>query len=89
MHVRSDFIEHEEIYIVGDYQDEQTAREIIGEYIKWYNEKRPHQALWNYTPWLVYETNNKTYLRNALKKLKRKTRRDRNEYWLEIIIGKK
>ncbi len=77
-------IKQEEIYIVGDYQDEQTAKETIGEYIKWYNEKRPHQALWNYTPWLVHETNNKTFMRNALKELKRKTWEDRKEYWLEI-----
>jgi putative transposase len=76
-------IKQEEIYIVGDYQDELTARETIGEYIKWYNEKRPHQALWNYTPLLVHQTNNKTYLRNALKQLKRKTWEDRKEYWLE------
>ena len=77
-------IKQEEIYIVGDYQDEQTAKETIGEYIKWYNEKRPHQALWNYTPWLIHETNNKTFLRNALKELKRKTWEERKEYWLEI-----
>ncbi len=77
-------IKQEEIYIVGDYQDEQTAKETIGEYIKWYNEKRPHQALWNYTPWLVHETNNKTFMRNALKELKRKTWEERKEYWLEI-----
>ena len=45
---------------------------------------RPHQALWNYTPWLVHETNNKTHLRNALKELKIKTWQERKEYWLEI-----
>lgn len=77
-------IKQEEIYIVGDYQDEQTAKETIGEYIKWYNERRPHQSLWNFTPWLVHETNNKTLMRNALKELKRKTWEDRKEYWLEI-----
>lgn len=77
-------IKQEEIYIVGDYQDEQTAKETIGEYIKWYNEKRPHQALWNYTPWLVHETNNKSFMRNTLKELKRKTWEDRKEYWMEI-----
>jgi len=41
-------IKQEEIYVVGDYQDLPTAKEVIGEYIKWYNEKRPHQALWNF-----------------------------------------
>lgn len=76
-------IKQEEIYLVGDYQDLQTAKEFIGEYIKWYNEKRPHQALWNFTPWLVHETNNKTFMLKALKELKRKTWTERKEYWME------
>jgi len=76
-------IKQEEIYIVGDYQDEATAKEVIGDYIKWYNEKRPHQALWNFTPWLVHETNDKTYMLKTLKELKRKTWEERKEYWLE------
>lgn len=82
-------IKQEEVYIVGDYQDEQTAKETIGQYIKWYNESRPHQALWNYTPWLVHETNNKTFMRNALKELKIKTWEDRKEYWFEMKKIKK
>ena len=77
-------IKQEEIYLVGDYQDEKTAKEVIGDYIKWYNEKRPHQALWNFTPWLVHETNNKNYMLQTLKELKRKTWEERKEYWMEI-----
>lgn len=76
-------IKQEEIYIVGDYQDLPTAKEVIGEYIKWYNEKRPHQSLWNFTPQMVHEMNNKTELRNGLRKLKRKTWTERKEYWME------
>lgn len=76
-------IKQEEIYLVGDYQDLPTAIEVIGEYIKWYNEKRPHQSLWNFTPQMVHETNNKTELLNALKVLKRKTWVERKEYWRE------
>jgi putative transposase len=76
-------IKQEEIYVVGDYQDEATAKDVIGEYIKWYNEKRPHQALWNFTPWLVHETNNKTEFIKALKELKQKTWKERREYWME------
>lgn len=76
-------IKQEEIYIVGDYQDESTAKEEIATYIKWYNEKRPHQALWNYTPWMVHDTNNKTQLLRTLKDLKQKTWAERKEYWLE------
>lgn len=74
-------IKQEEIYLVGDYQDLPTAKEEIGNYIKWYNEKRPHQSLWNFTPWLVHETNNKTQLLQVLKELKRKTWTERKEYW--------
>ncbi len=77
-------IKQEEIYLVGDYQDEVTAKEVIGNYITWYNEKRPHQALWNFTPRMVHEMNNKTELRNYLKELKIRTWTERKEYWLEI-----
>ena len=80
-------IKQEEIYIVGDYQDEATAKEELGAYIKWYNEKRPHQALWNFTPWQVHDTNNKTRLLQVLKELKQKTWTDRKEYWLEKKKG--
>ena len=76
-------IKQEEIYVVGDYQDLPTAKEVIGEYIKWYNEKRPHQALWNFTPLMVHEMNNKTQLLNTLRELKRKTWTDRREYWMD------
>ena len=76
-------IKQEEIYLVGDYQDESTAKEVIREYIDWYNEKRPHQALWNFTPQMVHEMNNKTELLNALKELKKKAWTERKEYWKE------
>lgn len=76
-------IKQEEIYLVGDYLDLPTAKEVIGEYIKWYNEKRPHQALWNFTPWLVHETNDKTYMLQVLRELKKKTWEKRREYWNE------
>jgi putative transposase len=74
-------IKQEEIYLVGDYQDELTAKEEIGAYIKWYNEQRPHQSLWNFTPWLVHDMNNKTQLLKLLKELKQKTWTERKEYW--------
>lgn len=76
-------IKQEEIYIVGDYQDEPTAKEVIGEYITWYCEKRPHQSLWNYTPKMVHEMNDKTELLKMLRELKQKTWTERKEYWRE------
>lgn len=81
-------IKQEEIYLVGDYQDIATAKEVIGEYMDWYNEKRPHQALWNFTPLMVHEMNNKTELRKMLKQLKQKTWTERKEYWIEKKIKK-
>jgi len=74
-------IKQEEIYVVQDYQDETTAKEVIGDYINWYNNKRPHQALWNFTPQMAHETNNKTELVQMLKELKRKTWIERKTYW--------
>lgn len=74
-------IKQEEIYIVGDYQDEKTAIEVIGKYVNWYNAERPHQALWNFTPEQVQEINNKTEILKMLKALKIKTWTTRKEYW--------
>jgi transposase InsO family protein len=75
-------IKQEEIYLVKDYRDEQTAKLEIGKYIKYYNEERPHQSLWNYTPNQVDEMNNKTELLNQLKLLKKKSWTTRKEYWI-------
>lgn len=76
-------IKQEEIYVVGDYQDEETATEVIGEYITWYNKKRPHQALWNFTPKMVHDTNNKTEMLRMLNAIKQKTWSERKSYWQE------
>jgi transposase InsO family protein len=74
-------IKQEEIYLVGDYQEEITARQEIGKYIDWYNEKRPHQSLWNFTPLMAHEINNKTEMLSMLKALKKKAWTQRAEYW--------
>jgi transposase InsO family protein len=76
-------IKQEEIYLVGDYQDEITARQEIGKYIDWYNEKRPHQSLWNFTPQMAHEINNKTEMLSMLKALKKKAWTERAEYWAQ------
>jgi putative transposase len=76
-------IKQEEIYLVGDYQDEATANHEIGKYIQYYNDERPHQSLWNYTPKYVHELNNKTELLNQLKELKIKCWTERKKYWIQ------
>jgi len=74
-------IKQEEIYLVGDYPDEISAKEEIGRYIERYHHHRPHQALMNFTPAHVHEVNNKSRLLAELKEMKRKTRERRKEFW--------
>ncbi len=75
-------IKQEEIYRVGNYPDERSAREEIGRYIAHYNTDRPHQALFNFTPAHVHRMNNKTALLDELKAIKKETREKRMKYWL-------
>ena len=74
-------IKQEEIYLVGNYPDEISAREEIGRYIERYHHHRPHQALMNFTPVHVHEVNNKSRLLAELKEIKRRTRERRKAYW--------
>src|SRR4029077_20727508 len=63
-------VKQEEIYLVGNYPDEISAREEIGRYIEFYNHSRPHQALFNFTPAHVHQLNNKSLLLQQLKEMK-------------------
>lgn len=74
-------IKQEEIYLVGNYPDEISARDEIGRYIERYHHQRPHQSLMNFTPAHVHELNNKSRLLAKLKEIKRKTREKRKAYW--------
>jgi transposase InsO family protein len=76
-------VKQEEIYLVGNYPDEISAREEIGRYIQFYNQSRPHQALYNFTPAHVHEVNNKSALLQELNEMKSKTREKRKAYWVE------
>jgi len=76
-------IKQEEIYLVGNYPDEISAKEEIGRYIENYNHHRPHQALMNFTPAHVHQINNKSRLMAELKEMKRKTRERRKEFWTQ------
>jgi putative transposase len=74
-------IKQEEIYVVGNYPDEISAREELGRYIESYNQIRPHQALFNFTPAHVHQSNNKSLLLAELTEMKRQTREKRKAYW--------
>jgi len=76
-------IKQEEIYLVGNYPDEISAREEIGRYITTYNHNRPHQALTNFTPDYVHRVNNKTALLHELRIMKKAARERRKAYWLQ------
>lgn len=75
-------IKQEEIYVVGNYPDHRSAEEEIGRYMEYYNHKRPHQALWNFTPSWIHELNNKTDAFNFWKEMKKKTWEKRKDYWI-------
>jgi putative transposase len=76
-------IKQEEIYLVGNYPDEISAKEEIGRYIENYHHSRPHQSLMNFTPAHVHEINNKSRLLDELKEIKRRTRDKRKAYWAD------
>jgi putative transposase len=76
-------VKQEEIYLVGNYPDETSARDEIRRYIETYNRVRPHQALFNFTPAHVHEVNNKSVLLEELNAIKRKTRERRKAYWAD------
>jgi transposase InsO family protein len=78
-------IKQEEIYLVGNYPDEVSADLEIGSYIGYYNNKRPHQALWNFTPRRIHDVNNKTEIMRQLRELKQKTLEARRNYWLNQL----
>jgi pyruvate/2-oxoacid:ferredoxin oxidoreductase beta subunit len=55
-------VKQEEIYCYPTYPSLDIARQSIARYIEEYNQRRPHQALWNYTPGYVHRLGNKTKL---------------------------
>jgi len=82
-------IKQEELYVVGSYPDLASAKAEIAKYIEFYNERRPHQALWNFTPNAVHEENNKTETRKLLRKIKLNTLMNRRDYWLKECDSRK
>ena len=55
-------VKQEEIYCYPTYPTIEIARLSLGRYIRYYNEQRPHQALWNYPPGYVHRLGNKSKL---------------------------
>lgn len=74
-------LKQEEVYIVGSYPDEISAHAEIAKYIDFYNYERPHQSLWNFTPAMVHEANNKSQILAELEQMKYQSKLQRREYW--------
>lgn len=74
-------IKQEEIFVVGSYPDLLSAQEEIGSYMDYYNEVRPHQAIWNFTPDYVHQADNKSKVLAELEAMKYATKKRRREYW--------
>lgn len=74
-------IKQEEIYVVLDYPSDDGARDNIGRYMQYYNDKRPNQALWNATPAEVHRIGNKTQLLERMRERKINARNERRLYW--------
>ena len=55
-------VKQEEIYCYPTYPTIEIARLSLSRYIRYYNEQRPHQALWNYPPGYVHRLGNKSKL---------------------------
>jgi transposase InsO family protein len=62
-------VKQEEIYCYPTYPSPEIARSSLRRYIDFYNERRPHQALWNYTPGYVHRLGNKNELLADHKKM--------------------
>lgn len=74
-------LKQEEIYCQQSYASLETARTSIARYIEYYNEVRPHQALFGYPPGHVHRIENKSDLKKDHDKrvaLAKVRRRDKN-----------
>ncbi|MGC8908443.1 MAG: integrase core domain-containing protein [Desulfomonilaceae bacterium] len=74
-------LKQEEVYCHDGYVSLESARSSIGSWIDYYNEVRPHQALFGYTPAVVHRVGNKTQLlaeyRRKVEKAKHERRQQR------------
>lgn len=74
-------LKQEEIYCQQSYASLETARTSIARYIDYYNEVRPHQALFGYPPGHVHRIGNKSDLKkdhDMRVALAKERRRDKN-----------
>jgi len=63
------------------YDDYNQAKDVIAKYIDHYNNKRPHQSLWGYTPAYVHKIGNKSCIYDHYRSKIVKARKNRLDYW--------
>lgn len=72
-------LKQEEIYCHKSYSSLENARSSIADYIEYYNETRPHQALFGYPPGYLHRMGNKTELMNIYRNNVTMTKEQRRE----------
>ncbi len=72
----------EEVYCHNGYVTLDSAKASIGYWINYYNEVRPHQALFGYPPAIVHRSGNKTRLLEDYRRNVEKAKEKRRQEWL-------
>ena len=75
-------LKQEEVYCHEGYVSLESARTSIDYSINYYNEVRPHQALFGYPPAVVHRRGNKTTLLNEYRQNVDKAKQKRRQEWL-------
>ena len=75
-------LKQEEVYCHEGYVSLDSAKASIGHWINYYNEVRPHQALFGYPPAIVHRCGNKTRLLEDYRRNVEKAKEKRRQKWL-------
>jgi transposase InsO family protein len=75
-------LKQEEVYCHDGYVSLDSAKASIGYWINYYNEVRPHQALFGYPPAIVHRSGNKTRLLEDYRRNVEKAKEKRRQEWL-------
>jgi len=75
-------LKQEEVYCHEGYVSLDSAKASIGHWINYYNEVRPHQALFGYPPAIVHRCGNKTRLLEDYRRDVEKAKEKRRQKWL-------
>jgi len=85
-------VKQEEIYCYPSYASKDIAEWSLACYIEHYNERRPHQALWNCTPGQLHRLGNKSLLCSHYKQMVQVAKEQRKQTnlitrWNQVQLG--